>query len=220
MRQFKKIIVTAGGTREWIDPVRFISNASTGKMGYSIAFELVKQSYPVVYISGSVSEKYNYLENAKNIKIETTSQLLEVILAELENNTLVIMAAAPADFKPKNPSNSKIKKHENTSLILELEPNPDILQTANQYIKENGLKGCELIGFAAETQDLEQNAKEKLIKKNLKYIIANPIQENSGFGEKKTNIKIFSREGIELEINLESKEVIAQKIIEFLSKRL
>ncbi|MCX7997374.1 MAG: phosphopantothenoylcysteine decarboxylase [Leptospiraceae bacterium] len=220
MRHFKKIIVTAGGTREWIDPVRFISNASTGKMGYSIASELVKQNYPVVYIHGSVSDKYSYLDGAKNISVETTLDLLNAILSEFEDETLLIMAAAPADFKPKSPSNSKIKKKENSSLILELEPNPDILKTLKQHRIDKQLNSSVLIGFAAETNDLEQNAKEKLLKKGLKYIIANPIKEDSGFGEKNTSIKIFSNNGIELEINYESKYIVAQKIIEFLSQRL
>ncbi len=220
MRQFKKIIVTAGGTREWIDPIRFIANASTGKMGYSIASELVKQNYPVVYIYGNVSEKYAHVEGAKNLSVETTLDLLNTILSELEERTLLIMAAAPADFKPKNPSTFKIKKQEKSLLALELEPNPDILQTLSQHIKTNQIQGCELIGFAAETNDLEKNAREKLIKKNLKYIIANPIQKNSGFGEEKTNIQIFSEVGRELEINYESKDIVAQKIIEFLKQRL
>jgi phosphopantothenoylcysteine decarboxylase/phosphopantothenate--cysteine ligase len=196
MQRFKKIIVTAGGTREWIDPVRFISNASSGKMGYSIAFELVKQNHPVVYIHGSVSEKYSFINGAKNISIESTVDLKEAILSEFEHHTLLIMAAAPADFKPKNPSHVKIKKKEQSSLILELEPNPDILQTVNGYIQDKGLQGCELIGFAAETHNLEKNAEEKLRKKNLKFIIANPIGVNSGFGEKKTNIKNHQKNGL------------------------
>ncbi len=220
MKKINKIIVTAGGTREWIDPVRYISNASTGKMGYCIAKEFLQTDKEIIYIRGNVSDSYKSVEKAKNIAVETTEDLLENILKEFTNGTLLIMAAAPADFKPVEKSEIKIKKQNSQEFILVLKSNPDILKTLNEKIQENHWENCVLVGFAAETHDLEKNAREKLKQKGLKFIIANPITSNSGFGETKSSIKIFSQNGLEYQVFNSPKEIIAQEIVKFLEKKL
>ena len=103
MNQFKKAIISSGPTREWIDPVRYISNASSGKMGFSITKEILAWIPNVVYVHGNVSEKYASIDGVKSVYAETTIAMRDALLQELEDNTLVIMAAAPADFKPKAP---------------------------------------------------------------------------------------------------------------------
>lgn len=220
MKNIKRVIVTSGGTREWIDPVRYISNASSGKMGFSIALEFLKLDLEVIYIRGNVSDKYAFLEGAKNINIESTLDLLDSIKKEFIESTLLVMAAAPADFRPIQKSNQKIKKKSDEAFQLVLEQNPDILASLKEWIHQKQFKYCELVGFAAETHDLEKNAQEKLKRKGLKYIIANQILEDSGFGENDTSIKIYSKNGEELVIHDMSKEFIAKEIVSFLEKNL
>ena len=124
MNQFKKAIISSGPTREWIDPVRYISNASSGKMGFSITKEILAWIPNVVYVHGNVSEKYASIDGVKSVYAETTIAMRDALLQELEDNTLVIMAAAPADFKPKAPAENKIKKESGSNdLIIELEKN-------------------------------------------------------------------------------------------------
>ncbi|MDX1957773.1 MAG: phosphopantothenoylcysteine decarboxylase [Leptospiraceae bacterium] len=213
--RFKKIIVTAGPTKEWIDPVRYISNASSGKMGFLIATEMLKYNQNTVYIYGGVTEKYSLFQGQK-FQIETTQDLLESILEKLEEDTLIIMAAAPADFKPTKTSSEKIKKNGSENLIIELTQNPDILKTINQNIREKNFQNVRLIGFAAETNDLEKNAEAKLLKKGLDFIVGNYVGKGQGFGEVDSSVKIFSAKGLELEIINSSKEIISSKIVSFI----
>lgn len=216
--KFEKIIITSGATKEWIDPVRFISNASTGKMGFHIAEEFLNFSENIVYIHGSTLEKYRSPKQAKIISVETTEEMLNAILKEIGDNSLLIMAAAPADFKPKNLSEQKIKKETTEDLIIELEKNPDILLNIKNFVEEKKIKNVIRIGFAAETENLDINAKSKLEKKGLKFIIGNYVNRSSqGFGELETSVKIFSSVKLEKEIKNSSKENIAKEIYIFLS---
>ena len=196
--KFSKAIITAGPTREWIDPVRFISNASSGKMGHSIAGHLATWIDNVVYIHGNVCSEYRSVPGARSIAIETTSDLKESVLSELNDSALLIMAAAPADFRPASPQNQKIKKEVEANPVLSLEKNPDILLAVAEYIKQKNLQGVSRIGFAAETENIEEHALDKLKRKNLDMIIANKVFKNSeGFGDISTEIFVYSKHGLE-----------------------
>lgn len=219
MNKFKKAIISSGPTREWIDPVRYISNASSGKMGFSIAKEILSWIPNVVYVHGNVSEKYATIDGAKSMYAETTIAMRDTLLQELEDDTLVIMAAAPADFKPKAPAENKIKKESGSNdLIIELEKNPDILMALSSSLKEKNFTNSVLIGFAAETEKLEEHALGKLERKGLKYIIGNYVGKSNGFGEVDSSIRIFSKSGLAKEIANQSKELLAKGIIDFLKQ--
>lgn len=217
--RFKKAIVSSGPTREWIDPVRYISNASSGKMGFNIAREILKWIPNLSYVHGNVSEKYANVEGAKNVYAETTLALRDALLNELENDTLVIMAAAPADFRPIMTAENKIKKEATVGLMIELEKNPDILMALNASIKDKNYNSSVLIGFAAETEKLEENALGKLERKGLKFIIGNYVgKSNAGFGEVDSTIRIFSKQGMVKEIVNQPKEILAKGISDFLKE--
>lgn len=217
----KKTIISAGATREWIDPVRFITNASSGKMGFYIAKELSKWIGNTVYVHGIVSEKYTRIENAKNIFTETTIEMKNIILSELEDSTLVVMAAAPVDFKPQETQGQKIKKDSKSNITLSFVPNPDILQSISKKIMDDGIRNTVVVGFAAETNDLQQNAMKKLEKKKLKYIFGNFVNKTSaGFGDVESNIKVFSINGLECEFGPAPKEKLALDISNFLKSNL
>ncbi len=217
--RFKKAIISSGPTREWIDPVRYISNASSGKMGFHIAKEILSWIPNVVYVHGNVSDKYANVEGAKNVYAETTIALRDAIVAELENDTLVIMAAAPADFRPIMIAENKIKKETTVGLMIELEKNPDILMALNASLKDKKYDSSVLIGFAAETEKLEEHALGKLERKGLKFIIGNYVgKSNTGFGEVDSSIRIFSKDGMIKEINNQPKEILAKGISDFLKE--
>lgn len=218
--RFKKAIITSGPTREWIDPVRYISNASSGKMGFHITKEILSWIPNVVYVFGNVSDKYAKVEGAKNVYAETTVAMRDALLGELEEDTLVIMAAAPADFRPKAPAENKIKKEASGDLIIELEKNPDILMALSSYLKEKNFTSSVLIGFAAETEKLEEHALGKLERKGLKYIIGNYVGKTNGFGEVESSVRIFSKSGLTKEIANEPKEILAKGIVEFLKQNV
>jgi phosphopantothenoylcysteine decarboxylase/phosphopantothenate--cysteine ligase len=214
---FKKAIISSGPTREWIDPVRFISNASSGKMGFQIAEEILKWIPTVVYVHGNVSDKYTNVSGAKNIYTETTLAMRDALLSELENDTLVIMAAAPADFRPIMTAENKIKKESTVALMIELEKNPDILMALNALLKDKKYTNSVLVGFAAETEKLEEHALGKLERKGLKYIIGNYVgKSNTGFGEVNSSIRIFSKTGLIKEINNQPKNILAKEISDFM----
>ncbi|MBR2178856.1 MAG: bifunctional phosphopantothenoylcysteine decarboxylase/phosphopantothenate--cysteine ligase CoaBC [Selenomonadaceae bacterium] len=169
-----KIIVTAGGTREAIDPVRYIGNRSSGKMGYAVAKVAAERGAEVVLVTSSDLQVPPLV---KVVNVESAEQMRQAVLSEYGTASAVIMAAAVADYRVANPSEQKIKKAEDT-LTLELVKNPDILLELGQN-KQKQI----LIGFAAETQTVEKNAVEKLKKKNLDMIVANDVTaEGAGFG--------------------------------------
>ncbi|MBE7412873.1 MAG: phosphopantothenoylcysteine decarboxylase [Leptospiraceae bacterium] len=218
---FKKAIITSGPTREWIDPVRYISNASSGKMGYCIAYELSKKIPEIVYICGNTTERYATFQKGKTIKVETTIEMKNSVLSEIEESTLLIMAAAPADFRPKKQERQKIKKSLTGKYTIELIENPDILIECKKKIQFEKWKNTRTIGFAAETKNLKKYALDKLNKKGLSYIIGNYVDSNQkGFGEKDTTVQIYSTNGIEITFGPAKKEKIAQAICHFLLKKL
>lgn len=181
------ILITSGPTQEAIDPVRYISNHSSGKMGYALAYEALKRNANVKVISGPVS--LSYPSKANVVQVISALEMYNEVMSSYKDFDIIIMAAAVADYRCANIRDQKIKKN-NESLVLELVKNPDIAKEIGK-IKENRL----LIGFSAETNDVILNATGKLNSKNMDMIIANDVTvENSGFGSNNNIITILRKD--------------------------
>ena len=185
----KKIMITAGPTVESIDPVRYLTNRSTGKMGYAIAKMAANRGADVTLVSGPTNiEPPSNIK--KLIKVQSAKDMYDAIIDNFDENQVIIKSAAVADYKPKNYSDKKIKKS-NDDLIIELDRNKDIAYELGK-IKKNKI----LVGFAAETNDLIENAKGKISKKNLDFIVANDLTEpGAGFGTDTNIVKIIDKDG-------------------------
>ena len=185
----KKIMITAGPTVESIDPVRYLTNRSTGKMGYAIAKMAANRGADVTLVSGPTNiEPPSNIK--KLIKVQSAKDMYDAIIDNFDENQVIIKIAAVADYKPKNYSDKKIKKS-NDDLIIELDRNKDIAYELGK-IKKNKI----LVGFAAETNDLIENAKGKISKKNLDFIVANDLTESgAGFGTDTNIVKIIDKDG-------------------------
>ncbi|EOU1650531.1 bifunctional phosphopantothenoylcysteine decarboxylase/phosphopantothenate--cysteine ligase CoaBC [Clostridium perfringens] len=208
----KKVVVTAGPTMVPIDPVRILTNRSSGKMGYSIAEEARDRGAEVVLISGPTSlRKPNGI---KVIDIKTNEDMFNAIKNEFKDADIVIKSAAVADYKAKNYSNEKIKKT-GDDLNLIFERDRDILKTLGD-MKENQI----LVGFAAESSNLKENAKGKLERKNLDYIVANDISKpETGFASDENKVTIISKSGEEVSLEKMSKREVAKNIIDIIKGR-
>ena len=204
-----KAIVTAGPTNEYIDPVRFITNKSSGKQGYEIAKSLHKRGFDTTLISGPTNLKVD--ENIKLIKVETAEEMFKATQKSLPTD-IAIFTAAVADFKVSHQQKEKIKKTEN--LTLNLEKNIDIL---NYVSNHNSMRPRIVVGFAAETSNLEKNAIEKLKNKNCDWIIANDISKNEGgFGDENNEVTIFykNKEMKKEKLSLKNKSEISDEIVD------
>ena len=204
-----KALVTAGPTNEYIDPVRFITNKSSGRQGYEIAKSLHKRGFDTTLISGPTNLKVD--ENIKLIKIETAEEMFKATQKSLPTD-IAIFTAAVADFKVSHQQKEKIKKTEN--LTLNLEKNIDIL---NYVSNHNSMRPRIVVGFAAETSNLEKNAIEKLKNKNCDWIIANDISKNEGgFGDENNEVTIFYKnKGMKKEkLSLKNKSEISDEIVD------
>ncbi len=202
------ILVTAGPTIESIDPVRYITNRSSGKMGYSIAQRAAKRGALVTLISGKTNlEVPKGIE--KYIEIESAEDLYQAIIKEYDKNQVIIQSAAVADYKPKTYSDKKIKKSDG-DMIIELSRNKDVAQELGK------IKGEKiLIGFAAETNDLLENAKKKISKKNLDFIVANDLtKEGAGFKSDTNIVKIIDSNGSISDYPKLLKKEVAQVILD------
>lgn len=204
----KNIIVTAGPTMESIDPMRFISNRSTGKMGYSIAAQAINRGAEVTLISGPTN--LTPPQNLKKlIRIESAEDMYNAVLNNMDENQVIIKSAAVADYKPKNYSDKKIKKTDD-DLSIELDRNKDIAYEIGKIKKDKIL-----VGFAAETNDLIENAKGKVQKKNLDFIVANDLtKEGAGFGVDTNIVKIIDKEGHITEYPKMTKDEVANVILD------
>ena len=204
-----KVLVTAAGTIEPIDPVRYIGNRSSGRMGYALAEEAVARGAEVVLISGpSALKPPSGLKQF--VSVETAAEMREAVLREAETSRIVIKAAAVADYHPKHVSEQKIKKNDEELSIL-LEKNPDILKELGQRKRPEQI----LVGFAAETQNLLQYAREKIEKKNLDFIVANDVTKpGAGFNTTTNTVKIIARDGSIEEVPLMTKREIAKRIFD------
>lgn len=206
----KKVLVTAGPTWSLIDPVRFITNRSSGKMGYAIAEEARDRGAEVTLISGHTSLKAPFGINT--INITTNEEMLNEILKHFNSQDIVIKAAAVADYKPMEYSQNKIKKSSD-ELILNFTKDTDILRKLGE-IKQNQV----LVGFAAESNDLISNAEDKLKKKNLDYIVANDITStDTGFQSSENKVTILTREGENISLDKMSKREVAQKLFDIIN---
>ena len=198
------ILITAGPTREKIDPVRFISNRSTGKMGYALAREALAAGHQVTLISGPVALEAP--AGANLIKVESASDMAQAVHANAPDADVIIMSAAVADYRPARPVDSKMKKQPG-NIFLELERTEDILAATGK----NKRPGQLLVGFAAETEELETRALGKLQRKNLDWIVANLVAD--GFGSDTNQVILFNRNGGRFPLALASKAAIARQII-------
>ena len=206
------IIVTSSSTREFFDPIRYLSNPATGKMGYYIARAAINHGHKVTFISGPANPEYSNVDEAKNISIISTDDMMKAVLKELKDGFVLIMAAAPADFKPETTVNKKIKKTETSSLTLV--PNPDILLTVAEYAIKKKWKKLFVVGFAAETHDIENYALKKLKDKNLDIIFLNDLtKRDSGFGKDTNQLTVFRKNGERSKWKTDSKEKLGYKII-------
>ena len=204
-----KALVTAGPTNEYIDPVRFITNKSSGRQGYEIAKSLHKRGFDTTLISGPTNLKVD--ENIKLIKVETAEEMFKATQKSLPTD-IAIFTAAVADFKVSHQQKEKIKKTEN--LTLNLEKNIDIL---NYVSNHNSMRPRIVVGFAAETSNLEKNAIEKLKNKNCDWIIANDISKNEGgFGNENNEVTIFyeNKEMKKEKLSLKNKSEISDEIVD------
>lgn len=202
----KKVVISAGPTREKIDSVRFISNHSSGKMGYAIAEAALDAGAEVVLVSGPVSIPAP--NRAKLIKVESAEEMYNAVLSQFDDADIVIKSAAVADYRPKISYDYKVKKQPGEQ-ILELERTKDILFELGKK-KTNQV----LVGFAAETDHVEKYAKGKLEKKNADMIVANNVKkEGAGFGTDTNIVTIYTRNGDSIVLPLLSKQEVAKRII-------
>ena len=205
-----KVIVTAGGTREPIDPVRSITNRSSGKQGFALAQAAIDQGAEVTLISGPVAIPTPI--GAKRINVNTTQEMLDAVLVELKNSNILIMAAAAADFTPLKPAEDKIKKSEGIPTI-QLTTAPDILEKVAAVKAQTGIPEI-TVGFAAESRDLIANAQVKLKAKKLDMIVANDISANDAGFEVDTNrVTLLFPDGDSEYLPLMSKDDVAGEII-------
>ena len=209
----KKILVTAGPTREHIDPVRFISNPSSGKMGYSIARAAEQRGAIVTLISGPVDLPAPF--NIEEIKVETANEMARAVFDRMKNADVIIKSAAVSDYRPKTKAEQKIKKV-NEELVLELTKNQDILKELG-----NKKKNQILVGFAAETENLEKNAGQKLKEKNLDIIVGNIVGvPSSGFQADTNIVTLFYRDGSKESLPMMEKDMVANILLDRIAKIL
>jgi phosphopantothenoylcysteine decarboxylase/phosphopantothenate--cysteine ligase len=212
--KYFKALVTAGPTREYIDPVRFITNKSSGKQGYAIAEELQKNGFETTLVSGPTN-----LKSPEGVKIFNVSSADEMYEKTMENLPVdvAIFTAAVGDFRVKQMSLEKIKKQNFEK--IEIIKTKDILDYTS---KHNKLRPKLVIGFAAETSNLDENSKNKLIEKNCDWIVANDVSNKKiGFDSEYNEVKIFQRNKPNIEnISIATKEMIAKKLVEKISNEL
>jgi phosphopantothenoylcysteine synthetase/decarboxylase len=201
-------LITAGGTREYIDPVRFISNASTGKMGYALARAALRAGHKVTLISGPTFLRLP--KEVKIVKVETGAEMFNAVKRHFAKCDCVIMAAAVADYKPFGKSKTKIKKG-SVPLILKLKPTPDIAKWAGRN-KKNQI----VVGFALEDKAIRKNAERKLKEKNLDMIIANTP---AAISADKTSVQIKAATGKWLKLPRATKLTTAKRIIRLIDGR-
>lgn len=210
----KTVLITAGPTYEAIDPVRFIGNHSSGKMGFEIAKSAANNGAEVILITGPTSQKveHNFIQT---IPVTSAEDMYNAAHEYYENVDVAILSAAVADYKPKNVSDKKIKKKDDT-LVLELTKTKDILASLGQ-IKKSQL----LVGFALETNDELENAKSKLNKKNLDLIVLNSLNDKgAGFGGNTNKVTIIDKQENITKFELKSKAEVAQDLMNIIIKKL
>jgi phosphopantothenoylcysteine decarboxylase/phosphopantothenate--cysteine ligase len=204
----ERILITVGATREAIDPVRFISNRSSGRMGFALAEAAIERGAEVTLVSGVTTAAPP--GNAKLVKVETADEMATAVQRELADKSVFIASAAVVDYRPTQPADQKIKKKGQT-LTLSLEKTPDILANVSKNRRDRML----VIGFAAETENVLDNAREKLRSKDLDVIVANDVsRSDSGFDTQSNAVTILTRNQDAIELPLMSKREAADRILD------
>lgn len=208
----KNVLVTAGPTMEKIDPVRFISNHSTGKMGYAIAKNCMLRGANVTLVTGKTA--IDPPKFVKVVNITSAEEMFEAVVRDFDEQDIIIKAAAVADYRPKNPADEKVKKKDG-ELTIELERTQDILGYLGDHKKEQFL--C---GFSMETENMIENSQKKLWKKNLDMIVANNLkQAGAGFGVDTNVVTMITKDGVK-EMDIMSKEDVAAAIVDEILARM
>jgi len=206
----KKVLVTAGPTYEKIDPVRFIGNYSSGKMGYALALEAADRGGEVTLVSGPINMNVSH-PRINLVKVESAKEMLSACESTFVDTDIAIMCAAVADYAPKHPADRKIKRETSDVPVIELVKNPDIAKTLGQKKRD----GQTLVGFALETDNESVNARGKLESKNLDMIVLNSLRDKgAGFGTDTNKVTIYTRDGRELPFGTKPKEEVARDIID------
>ena len=210
----KSILITAGPTQEPIDPVRFITNRSSGKMGYSLAEAAIESGANVTLISGPVNIEPP--TNCNLVEIKTAKEMYESVMHHIKGMDVYIGTAAVSDYSPAHINESKLKKDgSNAAMTLQLKENQDILKSVSELNDRPYV-----VGFAAETEDLIENAEKKLKNKKLDLIVANDVSDKEiGFDSDQNEVTLITHKGKEL-IQRQNKKKISKKIIDFISKRI
>jgi len=207
-----RVLVTAGPTREPIDPVRYISNRSSGKMGYAIAEAALDAGHEVILISGPVNLAPP--DEATFVRVSTSDEMFDAVHRHADKCDVCVMCAAVADYKPAKVSTAKIKKHRE-KVSLELIPTRDVLDSLGHWQDRQFL----VVGFAAETSDVEENAERKLREKNCDIVVANDVSSaDSGMDSDLNEVTIVSRKGERRKILRTQKEIIARELVKVFSK--
>ena len=208
----KKVLVTAGPTKEFIDPFRCLTNPSTGKMGISIANECARRGAEVILVSSVDNDSIS--NNVKKVKITSTNDMFEAVKNNFKDCDFIIKAAAVSDYTPVQIFDKKVKKQDG-NLTIEFQRTQDILK----YVGDNKHEGQKVIGFAAETNNLIEYAKEKIVKKNLDYIVANDISKKDiGFGSDDNEVYIIDKHDNIKKIDKSNKNNIAKAIVDEILK--
>jgi phosphopantothenoylcysteine decarboxylase/phosphopantothenate--cysteine ligase len=210
----RRVLVTAGPTREPVDPVRFISNRSSGKMGYALAREAARRGADVVLVSGPVSLAPP--PGARLVRVERASEMRDAVLAEIADADSLLMAAAPADFTVATPADTKMRRAAGVPRI-ELAPTPDILREASGAARKTAV----LVGFAAETQDLLANAAKKLADKGVDLLVGNDVSRPGiGFDADENEVVLLAAGAPPARIERSSKTVVAGRILDRVAELL
>jgi phosphopantothenoylcysteine decarboxylase/phosphopantothenate--cysteine ligase len=205
----ERLLVTAGPTLEPIDPVRFLSNHSSGKMGYALARAAVRRGATVTLVSGPTALPTP--RRARVVPVVTALEMRDAVLAEAPASTVIVKAAAVCDWRPASAAPEKIKKTRGEPLALALDPNPDILRELGEHKAEGQI----LVGFAAETTDLLENARAKLREKKLDLIVANDVTApGAGFNADTNAVRILGADGREVGVPLASKDRVADRVLD------
>ena len=208
----KKVLITAGATRERLDPVRFLTNDSSGKMGFALAEAARDRGAEVTLVKGATIAQVP--EGVRMVPVESTEDLLAAMEREAGEQDIIIQAAAPADYRAETVSGTKIKKRQGEPLTLRLVETPDVARAVGKMKRP----GQVLVGFAAETDHLLEHAREKMDRKNLDMIVANDVtQPGAGFGVDTNIATLITREGME-ERPLQSKRQLAEDILDRIGK--
>lgn len=208
-------MVTAGPTYEKIDPVRFIGNYSSGKMGFALAEELAAQGAKVTLVAGPVSLKCHH-PNIQRIDVTSAEEMKAASLAVFSKTDGAIMCAAVADYRPKSPADQKIKRTAD-NMTIELEPNDDIAACLGKLKSDKQV----LVGFALETQDESNNAVLKMNRKNLDFIVLNSLADKgAGFGVDTNKITILTKDNKVIDFQLKMKTEVARDIVNHLALTL